>query len=99
MPLCIPVMGLVLSKDVRQGDEVLVTYGYDAWLRTPLAATHPAAVETLLRTGASTYAGLTVVASERYGGALKRLATFVRTGSTEEAPPPRAKRKKASGFG
>jgi hypothetical protein len=40
-----------------------------------------------------------VVASERYGGALKRLATFVRTGSTEEAPPPRVKRKKARGFG
>lgn len=99
LPLCIPVMGLVLSKDVRQDDELLVTYGYDAWLRTPLAATHPATVEALLRTGASTYAGLTVVASERYGGALKRLATFVRTGSTEEAPPPRVKRKKARGFG
>ena len=83
----------------------MVTYGYDAWLRTPLEKTHSKAVEDLLRKGATQYAGLTLMASERYGDALKRLSNFVRTGSTEEAPPPppkRAKRKKkptSGGFG
>ena len=82
----------------------MVTYGYDAWLRTPLETTHSKAVEDLLRKGAAQYAGLTLMASERYGDALKRLSNFVRTGSTEEkeAPPKRAKRKKkptSGGFG
>ena len=82
----------------------MVTYGYDAWLRTPLEKTHSKAVEDLLRKGATQYAGLTLMASERYGDALKRLSNFVRTGSTEEkeAPPKRAKRKKkpaSGGFG
>ena len=105
VPLCIPLMGLVLASDVKSGDELLVTYGYDAWLRTPLERTHSKAVEDLLRKGATQYAGLTLMASERYGDALKRLSNFVRTGSTEEAPPPppkRAKRKKkptSGGFG
>ena len=49
VPLCIPLMGLVLSEDVQKGDELLVTYGYDAWLRTPLETTHSKAVEDLLR--------------------------------------------------
>ena len=96
-------MGLVLASDVKSGDELLVTYGYDAWLRTPLEATHSKTIEDLLRKGATQYAGLTLMASERYGDALKRLSNFVRTGSTEEAPPPkRAKRKKkptSGGFG
>ena len=66
--------------------------------------THSKAVEDLLRKGATQYAGLTLMASERYGDALKRLSNFVRTGSTEEAPAPpkRAKRKKkptSGGFG
>ena len=103
VPLCIPLMGLVLAADVKSGDELLVTYGYDAWLRTPLETTHSKAVEDLLRKGATQYAGLTLMASERYGDALKRLSNFVRTGSTEEkAPPKRAKRKKkptSGGFG
>ena len=104
VPLCIPLMGLVLAADVKSGDELLVTYGYDAWLRTPLETTHSKAVEDLLRKGATLYAGLTLMASERYGDALKRLSNFVRTGSTEEkeAPPKRAKRKKkptSGGFG
>ena len=105
VPLCIPLMGLVLASDVKSGDELLVTYGYDAWLRTPLEKTHSKTIEDLLRKGATQYAGLTLMASERYGGALKRLSNFVRTGSTEEAPPPppkRAKRKKkptSGGFG
>ncbi len=104
VPLCIPLMGLVLAADVKSGDELLVTYGYDAWLRTPLEKTHSKAVEALLRKGATQYAGLTLTASERYGDALKRLSNFVRTGSTEEkeAPPKRAKRKKkptSGGFG
>ena len=105
VPLCVPLMGLVLASDVKSGDELLVTYGYDAWLRTPLEATHSKTIEDLLRKGATQYAGLTLMASERYGGALKRLSNFVRTGSTEEAPPPppkRAKRKKkptSGGFG
>ena len=105
VPLCIPLMGLVLASDVKSGDELLVTYGYDAWLRTPLEATHSKTIEDLLRKGATQYAGLTLMASERYGDALKRLSNFVRTGSTEEAPPPppkRAKRKKkptSGGFG
>ena len=104
VPLCIPLMGLVLAADVKSGDELLVTYGYDAWLRTPLETTHSKAVEDLLRKGATQYAGLTLTASERYGDALKRLSNFVRTGSTEEkeAPPKRAKRKKkpaSGGFG
>ena len=82
----------------------MVTYGYDAWLRTPLETTHTKTVEDLLRKGATQYAGLTLMASERYGDALKRLSNFVRTGSTEEkeAPPKRAKRKKkptSGGFG
>jgi hypothetical protein len=107
VPLCIPLMGLVLASDVKSGDELLVTYGYDAWLRTSLEKTHSKAVEDLLRKGATTYAGLTLMASERYGDALKRLSNFVRTGSTEEATPStvrpkRAKRKKkptSGGFG
>ena len=103
VPLCIPLMGLVLASDVKSGDELLVTYGYDAWLRTPLETTHGKAVEDLLRKGAAQYASLTLMASERYGDALKRLSNFVRTGSTEEkAPPKRAKRKKkptSGGFG
>ena len=103
VPLCVPLMGLVLASDVKSGDELLVTYGYDAWLRTPLEATHSKTIEDLLRKGATQYAGLTLMASERYGDALKRLSNFVRTGSTEEAPPPkRAKRKKkptSGGFG
>ena len=85
----------------------MVTYGYDAWLRTPLETTHTPKVEELLRKGATQYAGLTLMASERYGDALKRLSNFVRTGSTEEATPSttrpkRAKRKKkpaSGGFG
>ena len=81
VPLCIPLMGLVLGEDVKSGDELLVTYGYDAWLRTPLETTHSKAVEDLLRKGATQYAGLTLMASERYGDALKRLSNFVRTGS------------------
>ena len=74
----------------------MVTYGYDAWLRTPLETTHTKTVEDLLRKGATQYAGLTLMASERYGDALKRLSNFVRTGSTEEkeAPPKRAKQRK-----
>ena len=104
VPLCIPLMGLVLAEDVKKGQELLVTYGYDAWLRTPLEATHSKTIEDLLRKGATQYAGLTLMASERYGDALKRLSNFVRTGSTEEkeAPPKRAKRKKkptSGGFG
>jgi hypothetical protein len=106
VPLCIPLMGLVLAEDVSAGEELLVTYGYDAWLRTPLETTHTPAVDDLLRKGATQYAGLTLMASERYGDALKRLSNFVRTGSTEEATPStirpkRAKRKKkpTSGFG
>ena len=103
VPLCVPLMGLVLASDVKSGDELLVTYGYDAWLRTPLEKTHSKAVEDLLRKGATQYAGLTLMASERYGDALKRLSNFVRTGSTEDkAPPKRAKRKKkptSGGFG
>ena len=105
VPLCIPLMGLVLAEDVSAGDELLVTYGYDAWLRTPLEETHTNPIEDLLRKGATQYAGLTLMASERYGDALKRLSNFVRTGSTEEAPPSppkRAKRKKkptSGGFG
>ena len=103
VPLCVPLMGLVLASDVKSGDELLVTYGYDAWLRTPLEATHSKTIEDLLRKGATQYAGLTLMASERYGDALKRLSNFVRTGSTEEkAPPKRAKRKKkptSGGFG
>jgi len=107
VPLCIPLMGLVLAEDVSAGDELLVTYGYDAWLRTPLEETHSKAIEDLLRKGATRYAGLTLMASERYGDALKRLSNFVRTGSTEEATPSiirpkRAKRKKkpaSGGFG
>ena len=105
VPLCIPLMGLVLAEDVSAGEELLVTYGYDAWLRTPPEATHSKAVEDLLRKGATQYAGLTLMASERYGDALKRLSNFVRTGSTEDAPAPppkRAKRKKkptSGGFG
>ena len=82
----------------------MVTYGYDAWLRTPFEATHSKTIEDLLRKGATQYAGLTLMASERYGDALKRLSNFVRTGSTEEkeTPPKRAKRKKkptSGGFG
>ena len=84
VPLCVPLMGLVLASDVKSGDELLVTYGYDAWLRTPLEKTHSKAIEDLLRKGATQYAGLTLMASERYGDALKRLSNFVRTGSTEE---------------
>ena len=103
VPLCIPLMGLVLAEDVSAGEELLVTYGYDAWLRTPLEKTHSKSIEDLLRKGATQYAGLTLMASERYGDALKRLSNFVRTGSTEEkAPPKRAKRKKkptSGGFG
>ena len=105
VPLCVPLMGLVIARDVQKGDELLVTYGYDAWLRTPLEETHSKAIEDLLRKGATRYAGLTLMASERYGDALKRLSNFVRTGSTEEAPPSppkRAKRKKkptSGGFG
>ena len=105
VPLCVPLMGLVLAEDVRKDDELLVTYGYDAWLRTPLETTHSKTVEDLLRKGATQYAGLTLMASERYGDALKRLSNFVRTGSTEEkapSPPKRAKRKKkptSGGFG
>ena len=107
VPLCIPLMGLVLAEDVSAGDELLVTYGYDAWLRTPLEETHTNPIEDLLRKGATQYAGLTLMASERYGDALKRLSNFVRTGSTEEATPStirpkRAKRKKkpaSGGFG
>ena len=107
VPLCIPLMGLVLASDVKAGDELLVTYGYDAWLRTSLHKTHTNPIEDLLRKGATQYAGLTLMASERYGDALKRLSNFVRTGSTEEATPStirpkRAKRKKkptSGGFG
>ena len=107
VPLCIPLMGLVLARDVQKDEELLVTYGYDAWLRTPLEATHSKAIEDLLRKGATQYAGLTLMASERYGDALKRLSNFVRTGSTEEVSPSRilpkrAKRKKkptSGGFG
>ena len=107
VPLCVPLMGLVLAEDISAGDELLVTYGYDAWLRTPLETTHTPAVDDLLRKGATQYAGLTLMASERYGDALKRLSNFVRTGSTEEATPStirpkRAKRKKkpaSGGFG
>ena len=107
VPLCIPLMGLVLAKEVQKDDELLVTYGYDAWLRTPLETTHTKAVEDLLRKGATQYAGLTLMASERYGDALKRLSNFVRTGSTEEATPStirpkRAKQRKkpaSGGFG
>jgi len=107
VPLCIPLMGLVLAKDISAGEELLVTYGYDAWLRTALEKTHSKAIEDLLRKGATQYAGLTLMASERYGNALKRLSNFVRTGSTEEATPStirpkRAKRKKkptSGGFG
>ena len=95
VPLCIPLMGLVLSEDVQKGDELLVTYGYDAWLRTPLETTHSKAVEDLLRKGATRYAGLTLMASERYGDALKRLSNFVRTGSTEEATPSTIRPKRA----
>ena len=106
VPLCIPLMGLVLASDVKSGDELLVTYGYDAWLQKSLETTHTPAVDDLLRKGATQYAGLTLMASERYGDALKRLSNFVRTGSTEEATPStirprRAKRKKkpTGGFG
>ena len=95
VPLCIPLMGLVLSSDVSAGDELLVTYGYDAWLRKSLHKTHTNPVEDLLRKGATQYAGLTLMASERYGDALKRLSNFVRTGSTEEATPSTIRPKRA----
>ena len=95
VPLCIPLMGLVLAEDVSAGDELLVTYGYDAWLRTPLEETHTNPIEDLLRKGATQYAGLTLMASERYGDALKRLSNFVRTGSTEEATPSTIRPKRA----
>ena len=95
VPLCVPLMGLVIARDVQKGDELLVTYGYDAWLRTPLEETHSKAIEDLLRKGATRYAGLTLMASERYGDALKRLSNFVRTGSTEEATPSTIRPKRA----
>ena len=107
VPLCVPLMGLVLAEDVSAGEELLVTYGYDAWLGTGLHKTHTNPIEDLLRKGATQYAGLTLMASERYGDALKRLSNFVRTGSTEEATPStirpkRAKQRKkpaSGGFG
>ena len=95
VPLCIPLMGLVLAADVKSGDELLVTYGYDAWLGTGLHKTHTNPIEDLLRKGATQYAGLTLMASERYGDALKRLSNFVRTGSTEEATPSTIRPKRA----
>ncbi len=95
VPLCIPLMGLVLAEDVSAGEELLVTYGYDAWLGTGLHKTHTNPIEDLLRKGATQYAGLTLMASERYGDALKRLSNFVRTGSTEEATPSTIRPKRA----
>ena len=95
VPLCIPLMGLVLAEDVSAGEELLVTYGYDAWLQKSLETTHTPAVDDLLRKGATKYAGLTLMASERYGDALKRLSNFVRTGSTEEATPSTIRPKRA----
>ena len=96
VPLCVPLMGLVLASDVKSGDELLVTYGYDAWLRTPskrrIARQSRTCCARAPRNTRPHAHGL----AERYGDALKRLSNFVRTGSTEEkeAPPKRAKRKK-----
>lgn len=103
VPLCVPLMGVVLSRDVTKGDEILATYGHDAWLGEDLEPSHPAPVAELLRKNAAEYAGLTLIASQNYGRELLALANFVRTGDTDASPPDDAPKRrpgaKSKGFG
>ena len=103
VPLCVPLMGLVLASDVKSGDELLVTYGYDAWLRTPSKRRIARQSRTCCaRAPRNTRASRSW---PRSGAARPEAAIeLLRTGSTEEkeAPPKRAKRKKkptSGGFG
>lgn len=100
VPLCVPLVGVVLSDAVAAGEEILVSYGHDAWLGAALEASHPEPVAAALRKRAAEYAGLTLLASQKYGRELQALATFVRTGDID---PPSAEKKPArrrkKGFG
>lgn len=101
VPLCVPLMGLVLTEDVAAGDEILVTFGYDAWLGAPLRSDHPSDIADALRADATEYVAMTLLAAENYGREFAALAHFLGTGNiVEHAPPPTAKRpkKKKRGF-
>lgn len=101
VPLCVPLMGLVLTEDVAAGDEILVTHGYDSWLGAPLRSDHPSDIADALRADAAEYVAMTLLAAENYGREFAALAHFLGTGNiVEHAPPPTAKRpkKKKRGF-
>ena len=102
VPLCVPLMGLVLTEDVAAGDEILVTFGYDSWLGTGLRSDHPSDIADALRADATEYVAMTLLAAENYGREFAALAHFLGTGNiVEHAPPPTAKRpkkKKKRGF-
>ena len=101
VPLCVPLMGLVLTEDVAAGDEILVTFGYDSWLGTGLRSDHRSDIADALREDAAEYVAMTLLAAENYGREFAALAHFLGTGNiVEHAPPPTAKRpkKKKRGF-
>ena len=101
VPLCVPLMGLVLTEDVAAGDEILVTFGYDSWLGTGLRSDHPSDIADALRADAAEYVAMTLLAAENYGREFAALAHFLGTGNiVEHAPLPTAKRpkKKKRGF-
>ena len=101
VPLCVPLMGLVLTEDVAAGDEILVSYGYDAWLGAPLRSDHPSDIADALRADAAEYVAMTLLAAENYGREFAALAHFLGTGNiVEHAPSPTVKRpkKKKRGF-
>ena len=101
VPLCVPLMGLVLTEDVAAGDEILVTFGYDAWLGAPLRSDHPSDIADALRADAAEYVAMTLLAAENYGREFAALAHFLGTGNiVEHAPSPTVKRpkKKKRGF-
>ena len=101
VPLCVPLMGLVLTEDVAAGDEILVTYGYDSWLGAPLRSDHRADIADALRADAAEYVAMTLLAAENYGREFAALAHFLGTGNiVEHAPSPTVKRpkKKKRGF-
>ena len=101
VPLCVPLMGLVLTEDVAAGDEILVTFGYDAWLGAPLRSDHRSDIADALRADAAEYVAMTLLAAENYGREFAALAHFLGTGNiVEHAPSPTVKRpkKKKRGF-
>ena len=101
VPLCVPLMGLVLTEDVAAGDEILVTFGYDSWLGTGLRSDHPSDIADALRADAAEYVAMTLLAAENYGREFAALAHFLGTGNiVEHAPSPTVKRpkKKKRGF-